>query len=71
MTDRQTTLKEIFKRYGMDPFDAFMLPKHEWPQEAQDLVNDQKREDTDKIIEQNLSHVAEAEAWDRYQEPNN
>lgn len=38
MQEQRSTLKKIFIANGLDPFDAFLLPEHKWPQEARDLI---------------------------------
>lgn len=37
MADK-ATLRAIFEKHGLDPFDAFLLDKSEWPEEARALV---------------------------------
>lgn len=37
MSDKQT-LRAIFEKHGLDPFDAFLMNKADWPAEARQLV---------------------------------
>jgi len=69
--ETKTTLKKIFEAHGLDPFDAFFLPKHKWPQEARDLVAADRPamlEDAEKRAEASEHRRQWAEEYDRWEE---
>jgi len=67
------TLKEIFIKHGLDPFDAFLLNEADMPEEAQRLLRADReshdyRKESEERIARNRAATAYWDRWDRNQE---
>ena len=64
------TLREIFEKHGIDPFDAFLLNEADMPQEARDFLAAERanREPEDERQARSQHAVAEHARFDRHNE---
>lgn len=70
MADKDT-LRAIFEKHGLDPFDAFLLNEADWPEEARQLVAADRlamKADANRLGEANRANREAGERHDRWEE---